>query len=252
MSADTLHGQVAADLRKKITDGVFKPGEELPSESQLCEQYKVSRVTVRRALLSLEQEGLVSARAGRGRMVRQRRTRVYRPQADEEPRRSKTMDRYMTTHSEEGRTPSQTIEVRVENAEGIVAERYDVPEGTPVAVRRRVRSLDGEPFDINDTYYLLSMVKDTPIMSPEDLPQGSNSIIADLIGREVRALDEYFVRMPTPEEASRLQLSTGTPVAVHYLTGYNAEGQVGRVEKYVLPGDRHVIVYERDHPEPSK
>lgn len=248
MAAETLHSHVASELRKSIDEGVFGPGTELPSESQLQRQYGVSRVTVRRALLSLEQEGLVSARAGRGRVVRERRTMVYRPQADEEPRRSKTMDRFMTALSEEGRAPSQTIEIAVEGASRIVAERYGVSQGTPMAVRKRVRSIDGEPFNINDTYYLLDLVKDTVIMSPADIPEGSNSIITRLLGREVRAIDEYYIRMPTPDESARLQLSTGTPIAVHYLTGFTAEDRVGRVEKYVLPGDRHVIVYEREHP----
>ena len=36
---------------------------------------------------------------------------------------------------------------------------------------------------------------------------------------------------------------------MHYLTGFTADDKVGRVEKYVLPGDRHVIVYEREHPD---
>ncbi len=248
MANEPLHSTVAADLRRSITDGEYEPGQALPSESQLEAKYNVSRVTVRRALLSLEQEGLVAARAGVGRVVRERRAMVYRPQADEEPRRSKTMDRFMASLSEEGRRPSQSIEVQVEPADKIVAERYEVPQGTPMAVRKRVRSIDGEPFNINDTYYLLDMVKDTPIMNPADIPEGSNAVITRLIGREVRAIDEYYVRMPSPEESKRLQLSTGTPIAVHYLTGFTTKERVSRVEKYVLPGDRHVIVYEREHP----
>lgn len=250
-TTDTLYGRVADDLRKAIESGELTADVEFPSEAQLQAKHGVSRVTVRKALAALEQEGLITARAGRGRTVRQRRHMVYRPQADEEPRRSKAMDRFMTALSEEGRSPSQQIDVKIEGADRLVAERYGIPEGTSMAVRRRVRSIDGEPFNINDTYYLLDLVKDTPIMNPADMAEGSNSIITRLLGREVRAIDEYYVRMPTPEESARLALPTGTPVAVHYLTGFTAEDKVGRVEKYVLPGDRHVIVYEREHPEPA-
>ncbi len=251
MATDTLHSRVAGDLRKSIEAGELTPGDEVPSEAQLQQKYDVSRVTVRKALATLEQEGLITARAGRGRTVRTRRTMVYRPQADEEPRRSRTMDRFMTSLTEEGRNPSQIIDIKIEGADRIVAERYGVPEGTSMAVRRRVRSIDAEPFNINDTYYLLDLVKDTPIMNPADIPQGSNSVITQLLGREVRAIDEYYIRMPNPEEATRLALPIGTPVAVHYLTGFTADDKVSRVEKYVLPGDRHVIVYEREHPQPE-
>ena len=114
--------------------------------------------------------------------------------------------------------------------------------------RKRVRFIDGEPFNINDTYYALELAKDTAIMSPVDIPEGSNSLIRQLVGPEVRAVDEFYIRMPTPEEAQRLRLSTGTPIAAHYCTGYTVDEKVVRVEYFVLPGDRHVIVYERMHP----
>lgn len=249
MADSTLHGQMTADLRTLITSGELKPGSPLPSESQLGERYNVSRPTVRRALQTLEQEGLISAHVGRGRIVRDRRAMVYRPQQEFEPRRSATMDRFTTALSEEGREPSQSIEVAVESASGLVAERLEVPEGTPVVARKRVRYIDGEPFNINDTYHTMELAAGTAVMNPADIPEGSNSVIEKLIGPEVRAVDEIYVRMPNPDEVRRLKLSTGTPVAIHYCTGYTKEGRVVRVEYFVVPGDRHVILFERVHPD---
>jgi DNA-binding GntR family transcriptional regulator len=249
MADSTLHGQMTADLRTLITSGELKPGSALPSEAQLGERYGVSRPTVRRALQTLEQEGLISAHVGRGRVVRDRRAMLYRPQQEFEPRRSATTDRFTTALSEEGRQPSQTIEVAVESASGLIAERLGVPEGTPVVVRKRVRFIDGEPFNINDTYHTLEVAAGTAVMNPADIPEGSNSIIEKVVGPEVRAVDEIYVRMPTPDETRRLKLSTGTPVAVHYCTGYTKEDRVVRVDYFVIPGDRHVILYERVHPD---
>jgi DNA-binding GntR family transcriptional regulator len=249
MADSTLHGQMTADLRTLITSGELKPGSPLPSESQLGERYGVSRPTVRRALQTLEQEGLISSHVGRGRIVRDRRAMVYRPQQEFEPRRSATMDRFTAALSQEGREPSQSIEVAVENASGLIAQRLGVAEGTPVVARKRVRFIDGEPFNINDTYYTLELAAGTAVMNPDDIPEGSNSIIEKLIGPEVRAVDEIYVRMPNPEETRRLTLSTGTPVAVHYCTGYTKENRVVRVEHFVIPGDRHVILFERVHPD---
>lgn len=249
---DTLHGQMTSDLRKLITSGDLAPGSPLPSESQLGEQYGVSRPTVRRALQTLEQEGLISAHAGRGRIVRDRRSMVYRPQQEFEPRRSSTMDRFQASLAEEGRQPSQSIEVAVESADHMIADRLRVPEGTPVVARKRVRFIDGEPFNINDTYHTLELAGNTAVMNPADIPEGSNTVIENLIGPEVRALDEFYIRMPTPDEAQRLNLSTGTPVAVHYCTGYTKDDQIVRVEYFVIPGDRHVIVYDRAHPQDAE
>lgn len=244
----TLTDKVADDLREKIKSRVLKPNDPLPSEAQLCDRYDVSRVTVRRALDRLQQEGLIASQPGKGRVVREHHPMVYRPQQENEPRISTTMDRFTSFLSRDGRKPSQTIEIAVEEASDLVAKRFGVDVGTPVVARKRVRSLDGEPFNINDTYYLHSMVKDTPIMSPADIPRGSNRLVEDMIGDEVRAIDEFYIRMPTPKEAQRLGLSQGTPVAVHYVTGYTADDRVVRVDVFVLPGDRHVILYERVHP----
>jgi GntR family transcriptional regulator len=244
----TLTDKVADDLREKIQSRNLKPHDPLPSEAQLCDSYHVSRVTVRRALDRLQQEGLITSQPGKGRVVREHHPMVYRPQQENEPRISTAMDRFMSYLSREGRKPSQSIEIAVEEANEFVAKRLGVDVGTPVVARKRVRSIDGEPFNINDTYYLHDLVKDTPIMSPADIPRGSNRLVEDMIGDEVRAIDEFYIRMPTPKEAQRLGLNQGTPVAVHYVTGYTAEDRVVRVDVFVLPGDRHVILYERVHP----
>lgn len=56
-------------LRRRIADEEFSPGSLLPSEAALTTQYGVARNTLRRALADLEQEGLIKALPGRGRVV---------------------------------------------------------------------------------------------------------------------------------------------------------------------------------------
>ncbi len=55
---------LAEEIQKAIIDGAIKPGEHLPSERNLAETFNVTRNTVREALRSLEQLGLVSVRQG--------------------------------------------------------------------------------------------------------------------------------------------------------------------------------------------
>lgn len=52
--------RIAAELREKITEGAWLPGEQLPSVAALCETYQVSRVTVMKALGILREEGLIT------------------------------------------------------------------------------------------------------------------------------------------------------------------------------------------------
>lgn len=55
---------VAEDLRRQILEGRFQPGDRLPVEPELCEQYDVSRSTVREALRVLSSQDLIATRRG--------------------------------------------------------------------------------------------------------------------------------------------------------------------------------------------
>ena len=55
-----LHAQLASDLRREIAEDHLKPGDSVPSEPELGRDRQVSRITARKALQSLEQEGLRS------------------------------------------------------------------------------------------------------------------------------------------------------------------------------------------------
>lgn len=64
-----LYYQLQQHLEERIRGGQLHPGNPLPTEEQLCGQYGVSRITVRRALDSLLHRGLISRRRGVGTFV---------------------------------------------------------------------------------------------------------------------------------------------------------------------------------------
>ncbi|WP_433299666.1 GntR family transcriptional regulator [Actinoplanes sp. CA-030573] len=238
--------RIAANLRDRITSGALAPGQQLPTEQELAEEFGVARQTVRNGVGLLVAEGLVVSRRPHGHFVRQLEHMIYRPQAESRPQPvTPEMDRYCQQITSEGREPSQTIEVSLIKAPADIAKRLEVSEGELVVARRRVRFINGEPVNTNDSHFPLDVVRDSEIMSPADIPRGTNQALADLGFAQARAIDEFFVRMPTPEEAQRLQLGAGTPVALHIVTGYTQDGRPVRCTANILPGDRHVIVYER-------
>lgn len=69
VSRVTLGEQVAAQLSDQITEGRWKPGEKLPSESELCGALSIGRSTLREALKSLAFVGMVQMRPGDGTYV---------------------------------------------------------------------------------------------------------------------------------------------------------------------------------------
>jgi DNA-binding GntR family transcriptional regulator len=67
-----LYRALASALMKEIDSGRYAAGQPLPTEAELALQHGVSRHTVRQALRELKEEGLISARAGIGTMIRAR------------------------------------------------------------------------------------------------------------------------------------------------------------------------------------
>jgi len=65
-SGETLVEMVARRLRESIASGALKPGDQLPTEGGLTQEYEVSRTVIREAIASLRADGLVEARHGVG------------------------------------------------------------------------------------------------------------------------------------------------------------------------------------------
>lgn len=65
----SLADKLAQSLAEEISRGSLKRGAQLPTEAELCEIHGVSRITVRRALESLQKKGLIERTAGRGTFV---------------------------------------------------------------------------------------------------------------------------------------------------------------------------------------
>lgn len=64
-----VYYQLKNDLTKKIANGVWKAGECISSERELCEIYDVSRMTIRQAIGELVQEGILTRKKGKGTFV---------------------------------------------------------------------------------------------------------------------------------------------------------------------------------------
>lgn len=70
IKTESLRSQVYVQLKAQLMEGVWKTGEKLPSENELCASFGVSRVTVRAAIQQLEILGLVETRHGGGNFVK--------------------------------------------------------------------------------------------------------------------------------------------------------------------------------------
>jgi GntR family transcriptional regulator len=244
-----LHETVAAVLRDAIRSGKLAPGGDVPAEEELAREHGVSRDTVRRAIGTLEREGLLTAGHGRaGRRVQTRDVLTFWGSRSESiaragERERAGVDAWVADCAEQGHEGTQSIAVAVEHPDPAMIRRLGLAPGEAVVVRKRVRYLDGRPSNISDTYYPHSIAGDTPIMHPADVTQGIVQLMLDMGHRQVRYDDELETRMPAPDEVEALRIPPGWPVLVQTRTGFTAERPV-KVSITIWPGDRARLVYE--------
>lgn len=139
----SLHRQIFMVLHDQITRGDRAPGAILPKEELLCEQFGVSRVTVRRALADLEAQGFVQRRHGRGTFVR----------ADVPAPRPAMSPTLMEGLKQAGReTQVQVLRVQTEAPPTTVAS-FLAEEGDTKALHAlRLRSAAGTPLMLTDAW----------------------------------------------------------------------------------------------------
>jgi GntR family transcriptional regulator len=131
------YAQLIEIIRDIIESEKLKPGDQLPSEPELCETYGISRTVVRHALSDLEFEGLIVRRKGKG-------TFVAGPKINESLVQKLTG--FYHDMVERGLTPiTQVLSQEIIGATAMLAHRLEIEEGSEVFCLERLRFLDDEP-----------------------------------------------------------------------------------------------------------
>lgn len=142
-TARPLYLQIQDILLKEIQAGVYGTEGKLPSERELAERFKVSRMTARQALQSLHQHGLVYAQVGKGTFVR----RAAFKQGLE------SLSSFTEDIRALGQVPhSQVLFAQVMPADEIVAQRLQIPLHSPVSVLKRLRFANQQPLAIETAH----------------------------------------------------------------------------------------------------
>lgn len=241
-----LYEGIAAEIRERILQGKLSPGQRLPSEADLVEQYNAARQTVRHALSVLSREHLIISGQGRGWFVRDRDPLIWHASRPERNTRTDVTpnDAWAQDVREQGREPSERIEVAVLVPEDRVAERLELGPGEHVIARRRIRYVDGDVSTTADTYYPQDLVRNTSIAEPGDVLPGVYAVLEDLGHGWVTYRDEITARAATVRESERFGVAVGDPMSEVVRTRYDSERRPVAVTVTVVPGDRVVITYE--------
>jgi GntR family transcriptional regulator len=241
--------RIADEMRAAILSGRLQPGQKLPSENELKDQYATTRVTVSKALALLRAEGLIVSEQGRGSFVRSR-PKVVLLSAGENyrVRREAGVSNFNAEAESQGQNAVQhLLAVETVKPSAEIADRLGVDMDTGVLVRRRLFTVDDDPMQLCDGYYLLELVSGTAIEQPRRIKGGVHAVIEDPAGpiarRIVQFVEDLDIRMPTPAERDVLKIAAGVPVARVLRVSYDLTGAVVEVLDSLVPTDRHIFRY---------
>jgi GntR family transcriptional regulator len=154
--SQTLTGAAEQELRNAIAQGLYRPGSQLPAESELVQLLGVSRTVVREALRLLEEDGLISRRHGVGTFVR-RHTILHNLNFN-----------FGTTdmiRSSGAKSATPYLNVSEVPATADAAEALKLEPETPVVLVERVRTADGKPVVYTLDYIPKQVAGDVNIVS---------------------------------------------------------------------------------------
>ena len=196
-----IYYQLATQIREKIENGEYKPGDKLPSETALCDQFAISRMTVKQAMDSLVNEGVVYRKKGSGSFV---------ADAKFEQPLSK-----LTSFSEDmearGMRPgSQTLCCEVIVAPEHVREIFGFSESDKVIHLVRMRLANDRPMALEHCYLKYDLCF---AVAECDLNNRSlYKVLEEKCGiRMVRATQQIAFSTCTAEEAQLLQVQANMP-----------------------------------------
>lgn len=198
---DLLHRQLFLALREQIRRGVYREGDPIPTEDQLCQSFGVSRITVRRAVMDLVEEGWVEKRLGRGTFVRQA---AAKPQN----RTRSTFTESLAKRSKQ--TKVTVLEVADRSPPPPVAAAMGLAEDAQLAYASRLRSISGVPLLFIDSWvvprYAAAIRKDA---------LERRSITEMLLSQGVRfryVTEELSAVAADPHVAASLRVEVGSPL----------------------------------------
>ncbi len=198
-AAPPLYRKVLDKLRSDIRAGRLPVGSTLPSEQEIGARFAVSRITVRRAMAELAQEGLLDR--GAGRVARVVAPRLVQAIASFE-------DPFAALRLVRG-TSVKLLSFKWQEAEGTVAQALQVDEGDPVLCFERLRSVARTPV-YHSRAYLPARVG--VLLDRKSLNCTSLHELLAAAGVLPDAVERHMAAAPCPKVLGRwLQIRTGTP-----------------------------------------
>jgi len=196
--------QIALDIQQKINQGFFKANDQLPLEKEMCIQYDVSRITIKKAMDQLVMTGLIVKRRGSGSFVKD--------VDDNEVTDLSTSHQFVGfSNSYMGKEIlSEVIEFQIINPTEEIANKLKIEVDGFVYYINRVRYVENEPYVIEYTYMPIDII---PGIKREILQDSIYNYIEKKLHLNIKSAHRVTrAILPTKLEAGYLKVGENFPL----------------------------------------
>ena len=234
-SFEPLYYQIRENLREKIHNHEYAPGSMIPTEAELCEYYGVSRVTVRRAILDLVQEGLLTRGQGKGTFVAESYglTKVNGVQSFTQELLGVNL-----------RPAAKVLSCRVRPAGQSLRQILELPEGEQVITISRLRLANHEPCMVEVMNFPYRLVAG---LEREDLTQSVYQLLKNRYGCEIVNARDVMEAIIVGEYESRLlELPMPSAGMRSNRTGFDAMNRPVEYTTHIIPAKKCTLVFDHN------
>ncbi|MCH6267261.1 GntR family transcriptional regulator [Neobacillus citreus] len=225
-----LYHQLKERLKQSIDSGDWKPGDQIPSEHQLMNDYNVSRNTAKKAIEELVQDGLLYRVQGKG-------TFVAKPKLLQQSLMG--LYSFSKGFKEKGMVPNDiVIDIREVKPTPEIMEELQVTNEEHVIEMKRLRCVDDDPYILESSFFPKRVV---PNMEP--LKRVGETSLYDLLEAEFniivnRAIEAFEPVLIRPDESEFLKTEAGKPALLLERTAFDTSGKPVEFCRSIVRGDR--------------
>jgi DNA-binding GntR family transcriptional regulator len=225
------YARVVTELRRRVEEGIYKPGDMLPSEAQLVREFGIGRTTIVRALQILQHDGWITREHGLGSYVKGRpsgertNTRLGRAVLE----LPETTEGFSLVHA--GPAP---VPPHVANLMGT--------DDDAVVLRRWVSLYEGRPSELVSCWFPSAVADGTDLGKPDPLASGIRAHLQAIKHARIdHIVERLSARLPEDGEAELLQIDPAAAVLEVVAMVRDAADVLLLVVAVVLPGDLHEL-----------
>lgn len=229
-----FYHQLYEILKARIVRGEWQPGAMIPAESEIVQQYKVSRITARQALEQLVQDGLIYRERGRG-------TFVAQPTFEKTMMRIRSFTDDMRQRGLKPQTKVLTKELVLATPE--IAEYLDIQESEELVRFQRLRMAGDDPLAIEESFLIHRTCRG--ILDHDFANESLREVLTREYGvRWIRATQHIRAILAPPQTAILLGVKPKSALLYVERVSYDEQNSPGEFLRIMYRGDRYVLYNE--------